>query len=503
VQHVGDKLHRVKSNGIKTEYKVCFVSILLGLAAGLVDAVLDYRLFHEGSFWELLILDVPTNEIYSRCLVLLSFTLFGLLFAFVLAKHRRAEETLREREAHFRSVVQTASDAIISADSQGNIVFWNRAAETLFGYSADEAVHQPLTIIMPKRFHEAHQAGWQRFVATEKPIIVGATVEVVGQRKGGSEFPIELSLATWKTGEETFFTAIIRDVSERKQIEAQQEAARRLLQDTIDGVTEPVMVIGTDYQVKLMNLAVGKNYPVGTDTEPVYCYQVSHNRDKPCSGTEHPCPLQQVRETLCPATIIHEHVQKTGEKRLVEILIAPLLGEDGTLAGIVESARDITERMQTEQALRESEQRYKTLYAENRELAEGLRRQFVQRGEVLRSLITAQEDERKRVARELHDELGQALSGLALQVGAMEQLIISDPDCAIRQLSDICTLISATTDQMYDIILALRPSALDELGLAVAVHTYANRRLTGTGIAFELDCAKLTGRLPPELEISL
>jgi PAS domain S-box-containing protein len=421
----------------------------------------------------------------------------------VLAKRRQADEALRENEEHFHSVAQTASDAIISADSQGQVVFWNQAAEAMFGYSADEVVGEPLALIMPKRLHEAHQKGWRRFASTGETRGIGTMIEGVGLRKDGSEFPIELSLTTWKTDGEVFFTAIIRDITGRKQMEAKREAAYQLLQSTIDGVNEPIMVIGTDYQVKLMNQAVRDDYPVGTGGEPVYCYQVSHNRDAPCTGAGHPCPLEQVRESLRPVTVVHEHIRRDGEGRLVEIVVSPLLGKDGTLTGIVEAARDITERVRAEEALRESERRYRTLSAENRKLAESLRRQSAQRGMLLKGLITAQEDERKRVARELHDELGQALGGLALQVGTVEHLIASDADRAIGQLDGIRALISETTDRMYGLILDLRPSALDDLGLAAALGACADRMLADTGITFTLGADELTDRLPPEVETTL
>jgi signal transduction histidine kinase len=140
---------------------------------------------------------------------------------------------------------------------------------------------------------------------------------------------------------------------------------------------------------------------------------------------------------------------------------------------------------------------------ENEELSETLRRQSVQRGELLKRVITAQEDERSRVARELHDELGQSLSGLALGTEAMERLISSDPERAKAHLEQLRSLVAATTDQMYDLILALRPSALDDLGLVVALRSYADRMLSPHGIAFEITVDGLTDRLPPTTETAL
>jgi two-component system sensor histidine kinase UhpB len=144
-----------------------------------------------------------------------------------------------------------------------------------------------------------------------------------------------------------------------------------------------------------------------------------------------------------------------------------------------------------------------TRESENRALSESLRQQSVRRGELLRRLITAQEDERARVARELHDVLGQSLTGLSLRAEALERLIASDPDCVSEQLNQIRELSSRTTDRMYDLILDLRPSALDDLGLAAALRAHAARLLNGTEIVFELDASGMKGRLPPVIETAL
>jgi signal transduction histidine kinase len=140
---------------------------------------------------------------------------------------------------------------------------------------------------------------------------------------------------------------------------------------------------------------------------------------------------------------------------------------------------------------------------ENRALSEDLRRQTTQQQELLKRLITAQEDERKRVARELHDELGQSLSGLALHSEVMGKFIHSDPERAFEQLSLTRELIHKTTQQMYELILALRPSVLDDLGLAAALRFHAERVFNGSGITFKLDLSGLAKRLPPSIETAL
>jgi PAS domain S-box-containing protein len=148
---------------------------------------------------------------------------FGELAAIALHNNRTLG-LLENSEQRFRSVVQTASDAIVVTDSSGDMVFWNYGAEAIFGYSTGEALGKPVASIMPERFQEAHRRGMNRVLSTAESNIIGETIEAVGLRKDGSEFPVELSLATWKARGEAFFTAIIRDITQRKEEEARKAA---------------------------------------------------------------------------------------------------------------------------------------------------------------------------------------------------------------------------------------------------------------------------------------
>lgn len=140
---------------------------------------------------------------------------------------------------------------------------------------------------------------------------------------------------------------------------------------------------------------------------------------------------------------------------------------------------------------------------QNAELSEKLQQQSMQRGRLLRRLITAQEDERMRVARELHDELGQSLTGLALRAEALERHLPRADDSGKSILDQIRSLITDTTEQMYDIIMDLRPSMLDDLGLVSALNAYIDRALESTDLTFSIDDGCFNDRLPPEVETAL
>ncbi len=131
----------------------------------------------------------------------------------------QTEQALQEREQFLLSVANAAQDAIVSTDNHGNIIFWNEGARKIFGYDAEEVIGKSSGILMPERFRGLYAGGIQRFKETGELRIIGKTVERLGQRKDGSEFPVELSLGVWETINGKCFTGIIRDISERRKAE--------------------------------------------------------------------------------------------------------------------------------------------------------------------------------------------------------------------------------------------------------------------------------------------
>lgn len=134
---------------------------------------------------------------------------------------RDGNKALRESEARNRAISQTAYDAIITSDSAGHIAGWNRGAQRIFGCTESEVMNQPVTQLIPERYRAQHLAGMDRIGSGAEAHVIGKTVELSGLHQDGSEFPLELSLAKWETTEGWFVTAIIRDITERKQMEDQ------------------------------------------------------------------------------------------------------------------------------------------------------------------------------------------------------------------------------------------------------------------------------------------
>ncbi len=141
---------------------------------------------------------------------------------------RRAEEALRVSEERFRAIMNTATDAVISADATGHILSLNPAAERMFGYPADELLGEPLTVLMPEHFHEAHRLGLVRLMSSGEGRLIGRKTELVGRRRDGSEFPVDLALGTWVSQGRRYFAGFLQDISDRKAVEAQLLMAERL-----------------------------------------------------------------------------------------------------------------------------------------------------------------------------------------------------------------------------------------------------------------------------------
>jgi diguanylate cyclase (GGDEF)-like protein/PAS domain S-box-containing protein len=136
-----------------------------------------------------------------------------------LFAHRQLDDELRKSEARYRTVLDAAFEAIVTITPDGIVRWFNSGAERIFGHSSEEVIGQPVTLLMPERYRELCVSGLQRYLRTGQARVVGGTTELVGLRKDGNEFPIEMSLGETQHNGERLFTGVIRDVTERKRTE--------------------------------------------------------------------------------------------------------------------------------------------------------------------------------------------------------------------------------------------------------------------------------------------
>src|SRR2546423_1053073 len=148
---------------------------------------------------------------------------------------RHAEEEVRASESRLRAMLEAALDAVVTMDHRGRIVGWNHAAETTFGYRADEAIGRDMAdLIVPAALRSAHRAGLARFGETGSPTILDRRLELTGLHKNGIEFPVELTITRIGLPGPSTFTGYLRDITDRKQAEAELRASRARLVEVAD-----------------------------------------------------------------------------------------------------------------------------------------------------------------------------------------------------------------------------------------------------------------------------
>src|SRR5215217_3724036 len=258
-----------------------------------------------------------------------------------LFAHRQPDEELRKSEARYRTVLDTAFDAIVTITPDGVVRWFNRGAERIFGYRAEEVIGQPVTVIMPERYREHCVAGLHRYLQTGEARVVGGTFELVGLRKDGSEFPIEMSLGETHEAGERLFTGVIRDVTERKEIEKvikeSGEHLRTLLQNTSDIIT----LLEADGTVRYISPAV----------ERVTGYRPEEQIGINAFGSVHPDDREQASNTFSEVLKepgLHPPLEfrvphKDGSWCYLEHVVNNLL-DDPAVRGVVITSRDVTER---------------------------------------------------------------------------------------------------------------------------------------------------------------
>lgn len=146
-------------------------------------------------------------------------------FAAIALLNSRTLQALETSEKRFRSVAQTANDAIITFDAEGRVIFWNIMAERMFGYGEAEMLGKDFSIVLSSRNKSANSQVLRRMIQTisqqagKNMTSIGRTAEMQGLRRDGREFPFEISISVWETDNRRYFTAIIRDITERKRME--------------------------------------------------------------------------------------------------------------------------------------------------------------------------------------------------------------------------------------------------------------------------------------------
>jgi PAS domain S-box-containing protein len=278
-----------------------------------------------------------------------------------ITERRQAEEVvLRERDKA-NNYLNIAGVILVVIDRDQKVALINKKGCEVLGYSEEEIVGKNwFDNFLPERLRHDVKKVFDSFMNGEiEPIeyYENPVLTKTGEKRIIAWHNTELRdeagniHSTLSSGE---------DITERARAEEILRESEKFLQTIIDGVVEPMIIIGNDYRIRLMNRAAREQMTY-EEEEGITCHKASHHNDTPCVGAEHPCPLEKVRETGHEVTVLHQHYTKEGEKRYIEILASPLWGADGSFDGIIETNRDITDRVNAEKELLESREFFKNI----------------------------------------------------------------------------------------------------------------------------------------------
>jgi two-component system sensor kinase FixL len=264
----------------------------------------------------------------------------------------KPERQQTEYGTRLEAVLEAAVDGIIVIDAQGIVQTYNKACEGLFGYAADEVIGRNVKMLMPSPDRERHDSYLSHYKQTGERKIIGIGREVRGQRRDGSTFPMELSVAEVRRGDDHVFVGMVRDITERKAAEAELRSREERMRSILDTAPDAIVVIDEAGTVESFSNSATRLF--GYEPEEVVGRNVRMLM---------PSPYREAHDSYL------QRYMKTGERRIIGIgRIVVGLRKDGTtfpLELAVGEARldgrrlftgflrDITERQATEQRLHE------------------------------------------------------------------------------------------------------------------------------------------------------
>jgi len=264
------------------------------------------------------------------------------------------------------------------------------------------------------------------------------------------------------------------------------ENSNNYLRAIIDSFEDELLVVDKDYRIVQANdIVLRKHGKRRQEVIGSYCYEVSHGLTKHCSRPLHECPIRTVWKTGKSAQATHVHIFRTEGKRqerYVEIIASPVTDSWGNVIAVTELMRDVTDRKEAEAQLEASREQSRSLSAH---------------------LESVREEERKKIAHDLHDETSQVITSLT---AILEASISNLPTSANKSkilLSKAQDLSIQILDQIHKLIYQLRPTIIDDLGLAAAIRWLAESNLEIAGIKANLKVFGQEIRLTSELETTL
>jgi PAS domain S-box-containing protein len=369
-------------------------------------------------------------------------------------------------QARVGGLVESAMDAIITIDSAQRIVHFNAAAEATFRWPRRAVIGQPVDMLVPERFRGAHRGHVERFGATATTSRgMGAQTVLYGLRADGTEFPIEASISTHEERGERHLTVILRDITRRVQAEEELKRGEARLRGILDSAMDAIITVDEGQHIVLFNAAAEAVFGCPRDQAlgaPLDWFIPARFRASHGDLVRRFGESGETSRRMGHARVVMG-LRRSGEEFPIEASISQ--ATEGGQRFYTVILRDVTERMRAQEALKKSQDEIQALAL---------------------AANAAREQEKSRIARELHDELGQALTALKMDITWLRENGGRESPARLEKIESMQRLIDATVASARRISADLRPMMLDDLGLVADCEWLVQNFTQRTGIACEL-----------------
>lgn len=354
-------------------------------------------------------------------------------------EQKQTEQALRESERRLRAIWETAVEGIVVIDDRGIIESLNPAACQTFGYRAEEVIGQNVSLLMPSPDRERHDGYLANYLRTGDAKIIGVGREVVGRRKDGSLFPMELSVAEVPLNGHRLFTGFVRDITERKQAEAALREREARMRAILETAVEGILTIDPRGIVESLN--------------PAACRIFGYAQDEVVGRNVSMLMPSPDRERHDDYIANYEH---TGHAKIIGVG-REVVGKrkDGSLFPMHLAVSEVQ--------------------LGDRKLFTGLVRDITGRRRLEQAVMSAAEQERARIGREMHDGLGQQLGGLLFLMKGLQSDLKATGSTHAATAGQICDEIAVAMNQTRSLAHELYAVRDTPDGLVQALESLADR----------------------------
>jgi PAS domain S-box-containing protein len=272
-------------------------------------------------------------------------------------ERQNAERRLRASDARKTAMLEGALDCVVSMDAAGRVVEWNPAAEVTFGWTREEATGRQLAeLIIPPRLRRAHYDSLTHHLQTGEMRMLGRRVELVGVRRDGSEFPVELTITRVDLPDGPLFTGFLRDIEARKRAEDELRRSRDQLGIILRGVAEAITVQQPDGELLFANDAAARTLGFATAEELVATPAAEVvSRFEIFDESGHRFPLEALPGRVAlggghpPEAVVRFRVVATGEERWSVVNATPVFDQQGGVQFAINIFHDITDRKRADE----------------------------------------------------------------------------------------------------------------------------------------------------------